>query len=104
MLALAQWLRRASVRRALTFIAVVSLFAMSAAQAAHSHRIDAAHPSSAHVECLFCMHADRLAAAPDAPRPPTAMIAWSVLIAPKSAIPVFDKPANNHRARGPPDA
>jgi hypothetical protein len=95
-------LRRSFGRRTLALFAVFSILAMSTAQAAHSHRIDAAHPFQTHVECLLCMHTDRMAAAPDLPKPPAIFIACSIVIAFLSTAFVLDTPSNPYRARGPP--
>ena len=64
-------LRQRSFSRALVTLMAVAVFLSSLAQAAHFHKAEAGRGVETHLQCLLCMHADRMAPPPVFAHAPT---------------------------------
>jgi hypothetical protein len=99
-------LRRPPVRRILALLAVLSLLLAGFAQAAHfhkdSHKSEGARGFDTHLQCLLCVHADRLAGPPEVLRPPGQSLSAIALIIVASFGVIGGRLPRRYHARGPP--
>jgi hypothetical protein len=96
--------RRHTIRRAISLLAAVALLWAGFAQAAHYHRTEHAGTAGTDSQCLLCLHVDRSAPPPEAPKAVGPVLVDGTPVLQAGILLQSREYAGSYDARGPPRA